>query len=80
MNTLPENVIERVPPEVLSFTIVGFAQATGIGATTLYEDAKSGKLKTRLLGIGKRKKRLVLRDDGMDYLRSFPLDHEEEAA
>lgn len=77
MNPPPGNIIERVGPEVLSFTIVGFAQATGIGATTLYEDAKSGKLKTRLLGVGKRKKRLILREDGMDYLKGFPVGYEE---
>ncbi len=77
MDSLPENVIERVGPEVLSFTIVGFSQATGIGATTLYEDAKSGKLKTRLLGVGMRKKRLILREDGIDYLHCFPTGYEE---
>jgi hypothetical protein len=73
METLSENIVGRISPEILSFTIVGFSQATGIGTSTLYEDAKTGKLRTRLLGDGRRKKRLVMREDGVDYLRAFPV-------
>lgn len=69
-------VTARVPSEALSFTMIGFSQATGIGSTTLYEDARTGKLKTHILGKGKRIKRIIMRDDGLEYLRAFPLDHE----
>lgn len=77
MENLSENIIDRLSPEALCFTINGFSQATGIGSSTLYEDAKIGKLKTRLLGDGKRKKRLILREDGIDYLHGFPAGYEE---
>lgn len=80
MSTLPENIIDRISPQILCFTMTGFSQATGIGTSTLYEDAKTGKLKTRLLGDGKRQKRLVLRDDGSEYLHAFPAGYRENAA
>lgn len=69
-----DTVIDRPPSETLSFTITSFSLATGIGSSTLYEAAKSGALKTRLLGIGKRKKRIIMKSDGLEYLCSFPYD------
>lgn len=76
METTSE-IIERLQPEKLAYSITGFSQACDIGTSTLYEDAKTGKLKTRLLGDGKRKKRIVMRPDGVEYLQSLPLGYEE---
>lgn len=68
-------IITRVPQEALSFTMIGLSQATGIGSSTLYRDAKSGKLKTHVIGNGKRNKFFVMRDDAIEYLKSFPAGH-----
>ena len=78
METL--HIIDQLQPEKLAYSITGFSQATDIGTSTLYEDAKSGKLKTRLLGDGKRKKRIITRDDGIEYLHAFPAGYREDAA
>jgi hypothetical protein len=68
-------IIARVPQETLSFTMIGLSQATGIGSSTLYKDAKSGKLKTHVIGFGKRNKFFVMRDDAIEYLKSFPVGY-----
>ena len=72
MKETPSNIIESLSPEALSYSIKGFTQATSISETTLYADIKGGRLKTHLLGDGKRKKHIILREDGLAYLRSFP--------
>lgn len=77
------HVIEELDTHKLAYSIGGFSQATEIGVSTIYADARSGKLKTYLLGEGKRKKRIILREDGEAYLRALqsgqPDEHGEVA-
>lgn len=76
MATLPANIIEKLPPTKLAYSITGLHDACGIGTSRLHEDAREGRLRTRYLGEGKRKKRIVLREDAVAYLLSLPLGYE----
>lgn len=67
----PLPVVEKITSDKLAYSVRTFAEATDIGASTIYEDARSGRLVTKLLGEGKRKKRIILREDGLNYLRSM---------
>ena len=56
----------------LAWTVPQFGKVAHLGETILQKDARSGKLKTKMIGTGNRRKRIVLREDGIEYLRSLP--------
>ena len=54
----------------LSFTLIDLAASTGLPVQTLRREIKAGNLPSRLVG----KRRLVLREDAVKWLRSFSDD------
>lgn len=65
------SLVGKVTSEKLAYSVRTFSEATDIGISTIYEDARSGRLVTKVLGDGRRKKRIILREDGLDYLQSL---------
>ena len=61
----PLSIIEDVSPNVLAYSIAGLSQATSIGKTSIYEEAKAGRLKlTHRCG-----RTIVLAEDAQAWLR-----------
>jgi excisionase family DNA binding protein len=54
----------------LAYTIKQWCKATNIGATKTYEAISEGKLKSRKCG----RHRLILCDEGQEYLHSLPTE------
>lgn len=52
----------------IAYTPKSLSQATDTGLTKIWEAIKAGDLKARKLG----RKRLILRDEAMEWLKSLP--------
>lgn len=52
----------------LAFSPEGLSKASSIGITNIFAAIKTGKLKSRKFG----RKRLILRDDAMAWLKALP--------
>ncbi len=68
------NSLETSTPssEPLSYSIKALSAATNIGATTLYQDAKEGRLKARKVGS----KIIIPTPDAKEYLQNLPFAEE----
>lgn len=54
--------------EKIAYTPKSLSQATDTGLTKIWEAIKNGNLKSRKLG----RKRLILREDAMEWLKGLP--------
>jgi hypothetical protein len=54
----------------LARTIKQWCEETGMGPTKTYEEIAAGRLKSRLVG----RHRIILDDEGQEYLHSLPVD------
>ena len=61
-----KKLLESVKP--LAYSVRGFAAASNLSPSTIYEVVKSGKLKSRRCND----KIVILPDDGMEYLHGLP--------
>jgi excisionase family DNA binding protein len=55
---------------MLAYTMKQWCKRSNIGLTKTYEEIAAGKLKSRKVG----KHRLILHEDGLEYLRSLPVE------
>ena len=57
------------PGSVLAYSIEGFATASGLGRTRLYDAIKAGHLRARKYG----NRTVILVEDGREFLSALPV-------
>jgi excisionase family DNA binding protein len=55
---------------ILAYTMKQWCKRSNMGLTKTYEEIAAGKLKSRKVG----RHRLILHEDGQEYLRSLPVE------
>ena len=59
---------KQLPEDKLSFTLPEWGEVTGESRSYTYEAMRDGRLKAKKRG----RRTIILRDDGIEYLKSLP--------